>query len=68
MHCLNVCINPDYQGQGYGRILVEHMLDRAMVNGVSSMFLEVRPSNLVAYKLYESLGFVIGRRQRTFHK
>ena len=56
-HLLNVCINPDYQGQGYGRILVAHMLDRAMVNRVSSMFLEVRPSNLVAYKLYESLGF-----------
>jgi len=56
-HLLNVCINPDYQGQGYGRVLVEHMLDRAMANGVSSMFLEVRPSNLVAFKLYESLGF-----------
>jgi ribosomal-protein-alanine N-acetyltransferase len=56
-HLLNVCINPDYQGQGYGRILVEFMLDRAMANGVSSMFLEVRPSNVVAYKLYESLGF-----------
>ncbi len=56
-HLLNVCINPECQGDGYGRILVKHMLDRARENAVSSMFLEVRPSNLIAYKLYESLGF-----------
>ncbi len=56
-HLLNVCINPEYQGEGYGRILVEYMLERAREHRVSSMFLEVRPSNLVAYKLYEDLGF-----------
>ena len=56
-HLLNVCINPEYQGQGYGRNLVQHMLDRARNHRTSSIFLEVRPSNLVAFKLYESLGF-----------
>ena len=55
-HLLNVCVNPDYQGQGHGRTLVKFMIDRAR-QSASTVFLEVRPSNLTAYKLYESLGF-----------
>ncbi len=56
-HLQNVCIHPDYQGNGYGRLLVEHMLLCAKSRKAGSVFLEVRTSNLVAYKLYESLGF-----------
>ena len=56
-HLLNVCIHPDYQGNGFGRILVEHMLQRARSRRAARIFLEVRPSNVVAYKLYEDLGF-----------
>lgn len=56
-HLLNVCISPAFQGLGYGRMLVKRMLDCARKRRVSSVFLEVRPSNLVAYELYESLGF-----------
>jgi ribosomal-protein-alanine N-acetyltransferase len=56
-HLLNVCVNPNHQGQGLGRRLVEYMLDRATRLAARSIFLEVRPSNLTAFKLYESLGF-----------
>ncbi|XOV90304.1 MAG: ribosomal protein S18-alanine N-acetyltransferase [Pseudomonadota bacterium] len=56
-HLLNVCINPDHQGQGYGRILVEHMLARARYRHASCVFLEVRPSNTPACQLYQNLGF-----------
>ena len=56
-HLLNVCINPEVQGNGFGRQLVQHILSRAVARGASKVFLEVRPSNLIAFKLYESLGF-----------
>jgi ribosomal-protein-alanine N-acetyltransferase len=56
-HLLNVCIRRDRQGHGYGRQLVEHMLERAQLHDAEIVFLEVRPSNLVACRLYESLGF-----------
>ena len=56
-HLLNVCINPEYQGNGFGRLLVEHMIDRARKRKAARIFLEVRPSNRVAYSLYEDLGF-----------
>jgi len=56
-HLLNVCINPEHQGRGYGRVLVEHLLQCARTGGARRVFLEVRPSNRVAYQLYEELGF-----------
>ena len=56
-HLLNVCVHPECQGNGFGRTIVEHLLVRAKARSASTVFLEVRPSNLVAYKLYETLGF-----------
>ncbi|MBV1877955.1 MAG: ribosomal protein S18-alanine N-acetyltransferase [Pseudomonadales bacterium] len=56
-HLLNVCVHPRLQGQGYGRRLVDFMLERARHHRVCSIFLEVRASNIAAYNLYESLGF-----------
>ena len=32
-------------------------MSQAKVKQAQTMFLEVRPSNLIAYKLYETLGF-----------
>jgi ribosomal-protein-alanine N-acetyltransferase len=56
-HLLNVCVHPDFQGHGFGRILVEHVLARARAGEASTIFLEVRPSNVAACKLYDKLGF-----------
>lgn len=56
-HILNVCVSPVLQGSGLGRALVRHLLDMAQQHEAERVFLEVRPSNLVAYNLYESIGF-----------
>lgn len=56
-HILNVCVHPDYQGQGLGRRTIKHLLDVGRKNGVRIAFLEVRLSNKAAYRLYEALGF-----------
>ena len=56
-HLLNVCVHPDFQGHGFGRILVEHVLARARAGKASTIFLEVRPSNVAACELYDKLGF-----------
>ena len=56
-HLLNVCIHPECQGHGFGRTLVEHLMERASARQASTIFLEVRPSNVAAYQLYEKLGF-----------
>jgi len=66
-HILNVCIARDHQGRGWGRALAEHLLARARRRGADMVFLEVRPSNRVAIRLYDSLGFnEIGVRPRYY--
>jgi ribosomal-protein-alanine N-acetyltransferase len=56
-HILNVCVRGEYRTVGFGRRLLEHLLERAGAAGTSEAFLEVRPSNVAAIRLYQRLGF-----------
>jgi ribosomal-protein-alanine N-acetyltransferase len=56
-HVLTICIHPKLQGGGLGRALLHSLEDVAKSNDVDMMLLEVRRSNQVAIKLYESMGF-----------
>lgn len=56
-HLLNLCVDPELQGCGYGRQLLNHVLAHAKEYQAACVFLEVRPSNANAVKLYESEGF-----------
>lgn len=56
-HLLNISVAKAYQKQGYGRILLEHMIARARHYKALNMFLEVRASNISAIHLYENMGF-----------
>ena len=63
-HVLNVCVDPEQQGRGIGRRLLNHALSAACDLGAEDAFLEVRLSNDPAIKLYESSGFeAVGRRK-----
>lgn len=62
-HLLNLCVRPDCQGQGYGNLLLTHAIGHARSLDCHVMFLEVRPSNRDASRLYIKRGFkVIGQR------
>lgn len=56
-HILNISIAREFQGCGLGRQLLEHIIDVARSHGGQTMFLEVRPSNKAALRLYEAMGF-----------
>ncbi len=57
-HVLNISVAAPYQKQGYGHVLLEHVLDKAKHYKATNVFLEVRASNLVAIALYESHNFI----------
>jgi len=62
-HLLNVCVAPRLQGEGHGRRLMKRLIDLARWHQAQRIFLEVRPSNPRAIRLYHDLGFnEIGRR------
>jgi [ribosomal protein S18]-alanine N-acetyltransferase len=56
-HILNVCIRDEYRSRGFARKVMQYLLERARGAGMSEAFLEVRPSNVAAARLYHSLGF-----------
>ncbi|HEX2493439.1 MAG TPA: ribosomal protein S18-alanine N-acetyltransferase [Steroidobacter sp.] len=57
-HILNVCIREDLRGAAVGGRLMDFLLERARMAEMADVFLEVRPSNSTAIRLYERLGFV----------
>jgi ribosomal-protein-alanine N-acetyltransferase len=60
LHINNVAVAPDVRRQGFARRLLEHVIERALAEGVTRATLEVRRSNAGALKLYERLGFKLG--------
>jgi len=56
-HILNLCVGAAYRSRGLGKRLLEYLLERGAAAGMGEAFLEVRPSNAAAIRLYLSLGF-----------
>ena len=62
-HLLNLCVAPNWQRQGYGKLMISHVIRQARLRQCPSMFLEVRPSNASGIRLYEQNGFfMVGKR------
>jgi ribosomal protein S18 acetylase RimI-like enzyme len=52
------------RGRGVGRQMLKLLVERSVQAGMQDVFLEVRPSNLHAIALYQSVGFIeVGRRR-----
>ncbi|MCC7464108.1 MAG: ribosomal protein S18-alanine N-acetyltransferase [Gammaproteobacteria bacterium] len=63
-HLLNVCVLERVRCRGLGRRLLLELLARARASAADVVFLEARPSNTAAIRLYQALGFVqIGVRR-----
>ena len=66
-HILNLCVEPAFRSHGYGERLLDDILFRARTSSVREIFLEVRPSNPGAQRLYLASGFrEIGVRPRYY--
>jgi [ribosomal protein S18]-alanine N-acetyltransferase len=56
-HILNLCVAEANRCRGLGGRLLGVLIERATAAGMAEAFLEVRPSNTAAIRLYQSLGF-----------
>lgn len=66
-HLLNLAVDPDYQGRGVGQFVLDFLLSEATRREAECMFLEVRPSNVVARELYGRAGFSEFGRRRGYY-
>ena len=66
-HVCNVAVHPDYRRLGYGRRVMDALMQLAQDNSMSMMTLEVRRSNTPAQNLYHACGFLdVGYRKRYY--
>jgi ribosomal-protein-alanine N-acetyltransferase len=56
-HLLNLSVATAWQRRGFGRMLLKHFMHVARASDAAQMFLEVRPSNSAARRLYVEFGF-----------
>jgi len=52
-----VCILDKYQGKGYGKILIEKVLEEAKTKNIKKIKLSVDAGNSKAYLMYKKYGF-----------
>ncbi|RLB16838.1 MAG: ribosomal-protein-alanine N-acetyltransferase [Deltaproteobacteria bacterium] len=67
LHLMNIAVHPQRRGEGLGRMLIDRMITAGICEGIDCVFLEVRPSNTPARKLYRQVGFrEVGRRAKYY--
>lgn len=67
LHILNICIDPMYQKQGLGKMLLNEAEAIGLEKAAKEVFLEVRPSNKTALFLYQDFGYnQIGLRKNYY--
>lgn len=54
---LDIAVSIEYRRQGYGRLLMDHVVAMSQQQGCNLISLEVRSSNEAAMALYEGMGF-----------
>src|SRR5439155_19561610 len=57
VHVLDVAVHPERRGRVFGRLLLEAIVGEARSSRARVVYLEVRAGNVVARRLYRSLGF-----------
>ena len=64
VHLLNITVAPEFQRQGWARVMLDALAVWARGQGAQWLWLEVRVSNLRALRIYEAHGYRrVGQRK-----
>ena len=67
VHLLNITVDPLYQGQGWGRVMLDALALWSRGEGAQWLWLEVRRSNLRAQQVYTRYGYRrVGERRNYY--
>jgi ribosomal-protein-alanine N-acetyltransferase len=67
VHLLNVTVAPSYQGQGWGRVMLDAVAIWSRAQGAQWLWLEVRVGNVRAQQVYERYGYRrVGERRNYY--
>jgi ribosomal-protein-alanine N-acetyltransferase len=64
---INIAVHPEKRQRGLGEYLLTKMIEDCISKAKHYIWLEVRPSNAAAKRLYQKMGFgEVGRRKRYY--
>jgi ribosomal-protein-alanine N-acetyltransferase len=67
VHLLNITVDPQYQGQGWGRVMLDALALWARTVKAQWLWLEVRTSNTRAQQVYDRYGYRrVGERKNYY--
>ena len=67
VHLLNITVAPEYQGQGWGRVMLDALALWSRAQGAQWLWLEVRTSNTRAQQVYLRYGYRrVGERKHYY--
>jgi ribosomal-protein-alanine N-acetyltransferase len=67
VHLLNITVEPAWQGQGWGRVMLDALAIWSRAQGAQWLWLEVRTTNLRAQQVYQRYGFRrVGERRNYY--
>ena len=67
-HVVSVAVLPEHRGKGIGRSLMLEAINGLAFRKSDEIYLEVRVSNDLAVRMYQSLGFLIKSRLRSYYR
>lgn len=67
-HVVSVAVLQEYRGKGIGRSLLLEAINGLAARKSDEIYLEVRVSNDLAIKMYQSIGFLIKSRLRSYYR
>lgn len=56
-HILTFVVHPDFQGKGFAKQILQHVITVSKERSAGTIYLEVRPSNQRAIGIYHKAGF-----------
>lgn len=59
---------PDFQGKGYGKIMLLKLISEMKNNSVTKILIATQGKNIIAQKLYESVGFELNVIENIYYK
>lgn len=63
----NIAVDRQYQGKGYGNVLLRYCIQQGIKNECENLTLEVRVSNDRAIQVYEKNGFITVNKRKNYY-
>lgn len=64
---MDICVSPNQQGNGYGKLLLNHFIEESKNLAASKVWLEVRAKNISAQMMYINQGFTETNRRTGYY-